>query len=74
MSELSPENRQVGIEEARADFEQLQAVTKTLEAVQLIKEADGNEPLPELTNVDFLVRVFRIMKVLEEADGRRPRE
>ena len=74
MSELSPENRQVGIEEARADFEQLQAVTKTLEAVQLIKEADGNEPLPKLTDVDFLVRVFRIMKVLEEADGRRPRE
>ena len=74
MSELSPENRTVGIEEARADFEQLQAVTKTLEAVQLIKEADGNEPLPPLTNVEFLVRVFRTMKVLEEADGRRPRE
>lgn len=69
MSELSQENRQVGIEEARADFEQLRAVTKTLEAVQLIKEADGNERLPELANVDFLVRVFKVMKILEEADG-----
>ena len=69
MKELSRKNRTVGIEQARKDFEELHVVTKTLAAAKLVEEADGNTPSPNLTNVDFLVRVFRTMKRLEELDG-----